>query len=133
MGVRKYTQGSTIDAALRALVELRVSQLNGCAYCLDLHSREARDAGVSQQRIDTLAGWREVGFFTAREKAALRWAESLTHVSTTHAGEADYAAAREHFDDRELVDLTVVIAMMNAWNRLAVGFGNGPKERDAGG
>lgn len=126
---RPYIESSTIDARLRALVELRVSQINGCAYCVDLHSREARQAGEGQQRLDCLPVWRETPFFDDRERAALAWAESVTLVSQTGVPDAVFEEARKHFAEKELVDLTLIVAVMNAWNRMAISFRQGPLAR----
>jgi len=130
-GVSKYMLECGLDRNLVDLVYLRISQINGCAYCCDLHANDLRKAGESEQRLDCLAAWREASFFSARERAALAWAESLTHVSVTHAPDDAYQAARAEFSDKELVDLTFAVALMNAWNRVAVGFGQGPAERKA--
>ena len=111
-----------LDGKLRALVELRVSQINGCVYCTDLHAREARALGEDQQRLDTLPVWRESPFFDDREKAALAWAESLTLISQTHAADAEYEAVRKHFSDLEVVELSVAVSLANFWNRMAGGF-----------
>jgi len=116
----------TLDGKLRALVELRVSQINGCAYCTDLHSREARELGENQQRLDTLPVWRESPFFNEREKAALAWAESLTLISQTHAADAEYEAVRKHFSDLEVVELSLAVSLANFWNRMAGGFRRQP-------
>lgn len=113
---------TTIDEKLRALVELRISQINGCVYCLDLHARQARDAGESQQRLDCLAAWQEYPFFDQRERAAFAWAEAVTHISQTHAPTEVYEQLKLHFSEREIVDLTLIIAFMNTWNRLAISF-----------
>lgn len=129
MAAAKKKMGS-IGAGLRALVELRVSQINGCAYCVDLHTTEARASGETQQRLDCLTVWKEAAFFSDAEKAALNWAEALTHVSKTGAPEAIYNALLQHYSDEQVVDLTLIIAQMNAWNRLAIGFGHGPDPRD---
>lgn len=130
-GVSKYMLECGLDRNLVDLVYLRISQINGCAYCCDLHANDLRKAGESEQRLDCLAAWREASFFSARERAALAWAESLTHVSVTHAPDDAYQAARAEFSDKELVDLTFAVSLMNAWNRIAVGFGQGPAERKA--
>ena len=119
----------SIDKKLRAVVELRVSQINGCAYCVDLHTTEARRAGETTQRLDCLTVWREVTFFDEAEKAALEWAETITTVATSGAPEHLYNALAEHFSEEEVVDLTLIIAQMNAWNRLAISFGHGPDVR----
>lgn len=118
----KEQEKFTVDAKLRAVVELRVSQINGCAYCVDLHSREARQRGETQQRLDSLPVWRESPFFNKREKAALAWAESLTLIAQTHASDAEYEAVRKHFSEVELVELSIAISMSNFWNRMAGGF-----------
>lgn len=123
---KTYLASSTIDARLRALVELRVSQINGCSYCVDLHSREARHAGEEQQRLDCLPVWRETPFFNERERAALAWAESVTLVHDTGVPDAVFEQVRAAFNDRELVDLTLIVSVMNAWNRMAISFRQGP-------
>jgi AhpD family alkylhydroperoxidase len=120
--VGKYLHAEKFDPKLKALVDLRVSQINGCAFCLNMHTQEARALGEAQQRLDCLSAWRETTFYTEREQAALAWAESLTLISETHAPEEIRDAARKHFSDQELVDLTMVIVNMNAWNRIAIGF-----------
>ncbi|OMH29177.1 carboxymuconolactone decarboxylase family protein [Motiliproteus sp. MSK22-1] len=115
-------QTVAIDKKLRALVELRVSQINGCVYCLDLHARDARALGEEQQRLDCIAAWHEYPFFDDREKAALAWAEAVTNISQTYAPDEAYERVRQYFNDEELVDLTLIITFMNAWNRLAISF-----------
>lgn len=119
----------SIDPKLRALVELRVSQINGCAYCVDLHTTEARQAGETAQRLDCLTVWKEVSFFDAAEKAALAWAEAVTTISETGAPDALYAELHHHYSEKQIVDLTLIIAQMNAWNRLAISFAHGPDPR----
>jgi len=126
---RPYIESSGIPPRLRALVELRVSQINGCAYCVDMHSREVRQAGEAQQRLDCLPVWRETSFFDDRERAALAWAESVTLVTQTGVPDAVYDEARKHYSERELVDLTLIVAVMNAWNRMAISFRHGPLAR----
>jgi AhpD family alkylhydroperoxidase len=111
-----------LDGKLRALVELRVSQMNGCAYCTDLHAREARVLGESQQRLDAVPVWREAPSFDEREKAALAWAESLTLISETHASEAEYANAGKKKSHPEVVELSIAVSLANFWNRMAGGF-----------
>jgi AhpD family alkylhydroperoxidase len=124
-----YIASSGITPQMRALIELRVSQINGCAYCVDLHSQQARKAGESQQRLDCLPAWRETSFYDERERAALAWAESVTLVAQPGVPDATYEEARQQFSEKELVDLTVVVAAMNAWNRIAVSFRHGPSAR----
>ena len=120
---------ASIDKKLKAIIELRVSQINGCAYCVDLHSSEARQAGETSQRLDCLSVWREVAFFTPAEKAALAWAEAITTVAQNGAPEPLYTALFEHFSEPQIVDLTLIIAQMNAWNRMAIGFAHLPDPR----
>jgi len=127
--MRAYLQRCGLDAKLRLLVEIRISQINGCAYCVDLHLREARAAGESEQRLDCLCVWRETAFYDARERAALAWAESLTLLPQSQAPDDVYAQVREQFDDKALVDLTLAIAGMNAWNCFGVGFRLQPPRR----
>lgn len=119
----------SIDPRLRALVELRVSQMNGCGYCVDLHAREARDRGESQQRLDALPVWHDSLFFSDREKSALAWAESLTRISETHAGDAEFDAVRRHFTEQETVELSLSVSLANFWNRVAGGFRRQPQAR----
>ena len=117
------------DPKLKALVELRVSQINGCAYCIDLHSTEARKLGERVQRLDCLSVWREVSFYSDREKAAFAWAEAVTLVSQTHVPDDVYAEAKAYFTDKELVELTAIIGAMNVWNRISISFRNVPVTR----
>ncbi|MEJ8845165.1 carboxymuconolactone decarboxylase family protein [Variovorax rhizosphaerae] len=111
-----------LEPLLSELVKLRASQINGCAYCVDMHATEARKRGETERRLYAVAAWRESPFFTPRERAALAWTEALTRVADTHAPDADYEALCAEFSERERVDLTLVISTINAWNRLAVGF-----------
>jgi AhpD family alkylhydroperoxidase len=101
-------------------LKMRASQINGCAYCLDMHSKELRRLGESEQRIYLLNAWRESPLYTPRERAALAWTEALTLIEQTHAPDALYDNVRRHFDDKELIDLTILIGMINLWNRLAI-------------
>lgn len=120
--LEEATKGLSIAEPIRELVKMRVSQINGCAYCLNLHAPEARAAGVSQQQLDVLSAWRESPAFDARERAALAWAEALTLLEATGAPDADYELLSSSFDERERVELTLIITTINAWNRFAVGF-----------
>lgn len=122
LGVRRHVAQSSLGETLINLVYLRVSQINGCAYCVDMHSSDARKAGESERRLHNLVTWREAPFYSARERAALAWAESLTRIAETHAPDQDYEEVRQHFNDRDLADLTYAIMLMNAFNRLAIGF-----------
>ncbi|HEY2892797.1 MAG TPA: carboxymuconolactone decarboxylase family protein [Pirellulales bacterium] len=120
---------TSIDPKLRALVELRVSQINGCGYCVDMHCTQARAHGETQQRLDCLPAWWECDLFQPAEQAAFRWAEALTHVSTSHAPEDLYQALTAYFSEAQIVDLSLIISMMNAWNRLAIGHHIWPVKR----
>ncbi len=119
----------SIDEKLRALIELRVSQINGCAYCVDLHTTQARAAGETQQRLDCLTVWKDGAFFDDKEKAAFAWAEAVTLVSVCGAPKPLFDALSDYFSDTEIVDLTLIIAQMNAWNRVAISFGHLPEPR----
>jgi AhpD family alkylhydroperoxidase len=121
IGVEKYLQTCGLDHLLIALVKVRVSQINGCAYCLHMHTEEARKLGESEVRLYLLDAWHESNLYSARERAALAWAESLTNIAATHAPDHVYDEARRHFSEKQLADLSIVIAMINAWNRLAIG------------
>ncbi|MGV3723733.1 MAG: carboxymuconolactone decarboxylase family protein [Actinomycetota bacterium] len=128
-GLNRYLVDCSLEAPLRYLVELRISQINGCVYCMDMHSQQARSVGVSQQKLDCLPGWSEVTFYSERERAALGWAEAVTRVSEDFVPDAAFEAVRPHFNDRELSDLTFLIANMNAWNRVAVSLRKLPEVR----
>jgi AhpD family alkylhydroperoxidase len=116
----------SIEPLLMDLVKLRASQINGCAYCVDMHTRDARQKGESERRLYAISVWRETPFFTARERAALAWTEALTRLPDTHAPDADYAQMREQFSEKESVDLTLVISTINVWNRFGVGYRMAP-------
>lgn len=120
--LERYARGSKLEPALLELVRLRASIINGCAYCVDIHSKDARVRGESEQRLYAVSVWREAPFFTPRERAALAWTEAVTEVSVGHVPDEVYRLAREHFDERELVDLTMAIIAINSWNRLAIAF-----------
>ena len=110
----------SLDAKLISLVKLRASQLNGCLFCLHMHFEEALKAGDSAVRVNALSGWRESRMFTARERAALKWTEALTFIATDRAEDDTYEAVRAEFSEKELADLTLAIAAINAWNRIAI-------------
>jgi AhpD family alkylhydroperoxidase len=124
--VSRALAGTFADPKLKALLELRVSQINGCAYCVNLHSIEARQRGERQQRLDCLPVWREVEFFDARERAALDWAESVTLIAGGSVSDELFRTLREHFSDTEIVQLTAIVGLMNVWNRLSISFRNTP-------
>ena len=126
LGLEACIARGSIERPLIELVKMRASQINGCAYCLDMHSKDARAAGEGEQRLYTLDAWRETPFFSPRERAALTWTETLTRVAETHVPDAEYEAVRAEFSEQELVDLTLVIVTINAWNRIAVGFRSVP-------
>jgi AhpD family alkylhydroperoxidase len=119
--VEQYLQASGLDQRLVALVKTRVSQINGCAYCLHMHTEEARKHGESDRRLHLLDAWHESRLYSERERAALAWAEALTNIARTHAPDEVYEAARLQFSDKELADLSIAVAMINAWNRLCIG------------
>ena len=120
--VETYVRQSSLEPALLELVRLRASQINGCAYCIDMHTRDARARGESEQRLYELVAWRETPFFAERERAALAWTEAVTRVADSHVPDDVYELARRPFNERELVDLTMAVVAINAWNRLAISF-----------
>ena len=129
LSVKKHVPG--LDKQLQALVEIRVSQINGCAFCVDLHTTEAREAGVHQQLLDCLPVWRESNLFAEKDMAALEWAESVTNISIEPDIEGKLGKLLDHFSEAEVVDLTIVISLMNSLNRLAISFGDKPAQRSA--
>jgi len=122
LGLEERIGKSSIEKSLADLVRLRASQMNGCAFCVDMHTADARKAGETDRRLATVVTWRETPFFTDRERAALEWTEALTLVSHDHVPDAVWEAVRPHFGDEELVDLTLLISAINAWNRFAISF-----------
>jgi len=121
--VERYVRESGLERSLVELVKIRASQINGCAYCVDMHTKDARALGETEQRLHALAVWREAPFFTERERAALAWTEALTLVAREQAvPDAVYELARSRFDERELVDLTLAVVAINSWNRVAIAF-----------
>ncbi|WP_426688458.1 carboxymuconolactone decarboxylase family protein [Rhodanobacter ginsengiterrae] len=125
--LHKYVHSSTLEPALIELVLMRASQLNGCAYCMDMHSKDARAAGETEQRLYVLPAWREAPFYSDRERAALAWCEAVTRLDPIH-GVADevYAQARAQFSEKELGDLNMAVILINAWNRIAIPFQSVP-------
>ncbi|HZX72427.1 MAG TPA: carboxymuconolactone decarboxylase family protein [Rhodanobacter sp.] len=111
-----------LEQSLMELVKMRASQINGCGYCLDMHSKDARAAGETEQRLYVLPAWREAPFYSARERAALAWTEAVTQVATNDLPDALYAQVREEFDEKGLVELTLAIIAINGWNRMAIAF-----------
>lgn len=118
----QYLEGSSLGTPLLNLVYLRVSQINGCSYCTDTHWRDARSDGHGERKLNGVLLWREMPFFDQRERAALAWAEAVTRLERGEVTDADFAAAREVFEEKELVDLTFAIAHMNALNRVGIAF-----------
>ncbi len=121
-GLETYIHGAGLEPALLELVKMRASQINGCAYCLDMHTKDARAAGETEQRIYALNAWRETPFFTPRERAALEWTEAVTRLADTHVPDDVYERVRREFDESEVVALTFAAIVINSWNRLAVSF-----------
>jgi len=121
-GVERYIRGCGLEHALVELVKLRASQINGCAFCLDMHTKDARQHGETEQRLYVLSGWRESRLYSPRERAALAWTESVTNIARSQAPDSDYQALRAHFTDKEIVDLTVLVGLINVWNRIAIGM-----------
>ena len=120
--IEKYVAASGLDPQLLHLIKMRASQINGCAFCLDMHSLDARAAGESEQRLYTLDAWRETPFFSERERAALAWTEAVTRVNDTHVPDEVFEEVKRQFNEKEIVDLTVLVGLINLWNRLAIGF-----------
>lgn len=118
--LEKYLAESGLEHSLIHLMKMRASQINGCAYCIDMHSKDARALGETEQRLYELDAWRETPFYTDRERAALAWTESLTLVSQTHVPDETYQFVSRHFSEKEIVDLSIVVGLINLWNRLAI-------------
>src|SRR2546421_6332622 len=115
-GLEQYLHGCGLEESLIHLIKLRASQINGCAYCLDMHWKDLRAAGEQEQRLYSLDAWRECPYYTERERAALVWTEAVTHVAQDHVPDAVYEQVRPHFSEKERSDLTLAIAAINAWN-----------------
>ncbi|MGH6727847.1 MAG: carboxymuconolactone decarboxylase family protein [Pseudolabrys sp.] len=120
--LQAYVDQSGLDAKLRELIKIRASQINGCAYCIVMHTRDARKIGETDERMHLLDAWREAPVFTARERAALAWTEALTLISETHAPDDVYSEVRRQFSEKEIIDLTAAVAAINTWNRIAISF-----------
>jgi AhpD family alkylhydroperoxidase len=118
--LERYITTCGLDHKLIHLLKMRVSQMNGCAFCIDMHSKDARALGETEQRLYELNAWRETPFYSDRERAALQWVESLTLVSQTHVPDEAFAAVKKYFNEKEIVDLTLIGSMMNLWNRIAI-------------
>jgi AhpD family alkylhydroperoxidase len=117
---------SSLEKPLAELVRVRASQINGCAFCVDMHATDARKSGETERRLAAVVVWRETPFFTDRERAALAWTEAVTLVSQDHVPDAVWDAVKPHFSDAEMVDLTLLVAAINSWNRFAIAFRKRP-------
>jgi len=122
LGLVQYLSQSGIEHSLLNLIDLRASQINGCAYCLDMHWKDLKAAGESDQRLYSLDAWRETPYYSDRERAALAWTEALTKVTEGHVPDDVYEEARRHFTEKELVDLSLAVVAINGWNRLSIAF-----------
>lgn len=125
-GLEKYVRESGLELALLDLIKVRASQINGCAYCLDMHWKDARARGESEQRLYSLDAWRETSYYTERERAALAWTEAVTLIAATHVPDELYEQVRQQFREEELVTLTLAVVAINGWNRLAISFRTEP-------
>jgi AhpD family alkylhydroperoxidase len=121
-GLEKYLAECGLEPSLIDLIKLRASQINGCAYCIDMHTKDARSRGESEQRLYELDAWRETPFYTEREQAALAWTEAVTLIAVEHVPDEVYKQAREQFTEQELVNLTLALVAINGWNRFAISF-----------
>ena len=120
LGLEKYLSECGLEEGLLHLIKLRASQLNGCAYCIDMHWKDARALGETEQRLYGLNAWEESPYYTDRERAAFSWTDSLTNLGEGHVPDSVYEAVKPHFSERELADLTLAVVTINAWNRLAI-------------
>lgn len=128
MSLETFVNNCSLDKSLRDLIKIRVSQINGCVFCVDMHCADALNAGETQRRLNAIVVWHEASFFTDAERAALAWAESVTLVSETHAPDELYEDLLEYFSEKEVVELTMAIVTINSWNRLAISFRKMPAE-----
>ena len=119
-------QSSGLEPSLRELIKIRASQINGCAYCIDMHTKDARATGETEQRLYALNAWRETPFFSERERAALEWTEAITLITAGHVPDDVFFSVRQYFNEEELVNLTLAIVAINGWNRLAIAFRSVP-------
>ncbi|MFJ8066607.1 carboxymuconolactone decarboxylase family protein [Psychrobacillus sp. NPDC096426] len=124
MDMEKYTKKSAIERKLRELIKIRVSQINGCAYCLNMHTADARKMGETEQRIYCVSAWQECEFYTEEEKVALEFAEHVTLIPTKRVPDGLYQRVREHYDEKQYVDLVLIINQINNWNRISIAMGN---------
>lgn len=120
LDLEKHIHGCGLESSLLELVKMRASQINSCGYCLDMHSKDARAAGETEQRLYVLEAWREASFYSERERAALAWTEAVTRVADTQVPDSVYDHVKQHFNDEELLNLTLAVVAINSWNRLAI-------------
>ena len=132
LGLEGFVRSCGLEHSLLELVKTRVSQINGCAYCIDMHTKDARAAGESEQRLYGLSAWRETPFYSERERAALEWSEALTSLAENDVPDELYARAREQFEEEELVNLSLAVIAINGWNRLAIPFRSVPGSYEVG-
>lgn len=125
-GLESYLKECGLEASLLELVKLRASQINGCAYCIDMHNKDARAKGETEQRLYGLVAWRETSYYTARERAALAWTEAVTLVATSRVPDEVFEEARREFSEQELANLTLALVAINGWNRFAISFRDEP-------
>ena len=126
LGLEEYLHTSTLPVNLMHMIKLRASQMNGCAYCIDMHWKDLRALGEPEHRLYALDAWRESPWYSDKERAALDWAEAVTKIAETHADDAVYDRVKSHFSEKEIADLTLLVATINAWNRLAISFRSEP-------
>jgi AhpD family alkylhydroperoxidase len=129
MDMEKYTKTTTIDRKLRELIKIRASQINGCAYCLNMHTADARKMGETEQRLYCVSAWKECEFYTEAEKVALELTEYVTLIPTKRVPDELYQRVREHYDERQYVDLVLIINQINSWNRISIAMGNTATEK----
>ncbi len=122
LDLQAYVNSSGLEHSLLELIKTRVSQINGCAYCVDMHTKDARAAGESEQRLYLLSAWRDAPFYTSRERAALAWTEAVTRIADEATEDDLYNEVRRYFNEKEIVDLTLAVIAINSWNRLAIPF-----------
>jgi len=121
-GLEKYLSQASLESSLLDLIKLRASQVNGCAYCIDMHTKDARARNETEQRLYGLAAWRETSYYSERERAALAWTEAVTLIADDHVPDELYEQVRKQFSEQELVDLTLAVVAINGWNRIAISF-----------
>lgn len=129
MEMEKYTKTTGLDRKLRELIKIRASQINGCAYCINMHTADARKMGETEQRLYCISAWRECTFYTEAEKAALELTEHITLIPTKRVPDELYQRVREHFDEKQYIDLVLIINQINSWNRISIAMGNVATEK----